>query len=153
MNTQTFPSRISWIDMAKGYGTILVILAHIGSGIGRLWIYTFHMPLFFFLSGYVFSTKYEFREFLGKKVKTLIVPYFCLGMPMVLYETFVTQGAKSDKLGVFFGLVWDLIWQRRLWTLWYIGVLFFLNLFFYLLVKKCKREWTLGVISAICPVI
>jgi len=153
MNTKTNQSRVSWIDMAKGYGTILVILAHIGSGLGRLWIYTFHMPLFFFLSGYVFSTKYEFREFVGKKVKTLIVPYFCLGIPMVLYETFVTQGVKADTLGVFFGLVWDLIWQRRLWTLWYIGVLFFLNILFYFLVKKFKNERALGMISVVGPIL
>ncbi len=153
MNTKTTPSRISWIDMAKGYGTILVILAHIGTGTGRLWIYTFHMPLFFFLSGYVFSTKYEFREFVGKKVKTIIVPYFCLGIPMILYETFVTQWWKEDKFGVFLGLVWDLIWQRRLWTLWYIAVLFFLNIFFFFLVKKCKNEQMLAVISLLGPVI
>ena len=152
MNTNANQARISWIDMAKGYGTILVILAHIGTGVGRLWIYTFHMPLFFFLSGYVFSTKYEFREFVKRKWKTIIVPYFCLGIPMVLYETFVTRG-EPKKLEVFLELMWDLLWQRRLWTLWYIACLFFLNLFFYLLVKKCNRERMLGVISAICPVI
>ena len=153
MDTKVNQTRISWIDMAKGYGTILVILAHIGSGIGRLWIYTFHMPLFFFLSGYVFSTKHEFREFVRKKVKTLIAPYFCLGIPMILYETFVTQSWQQEKMKVFLGLVWDLIWQRRLWTLWYIAVLFFLNLFFYLLVKKCKNERMLGMISMFCPVL
>jgi len=153
MNTNVNQTRISWIDMAKGYGTILVVLAHIGSGLGRLWIYTFHMPLFFFLSGYVFSTKYEFREFVKRKCKTIVVPYFCLWIPMVLYETFVTQAGKPQKFQVLLGLVWDLLWQRRLWTLWYIACLFFLNIFFYLLVKKCKREWMLGVISFVLPVV
>jgi len=153
MELTTAKTRISWIDMAKGYGTILVILAHIESGLDRLWIYTFHMPLFFFLSGYVFSTKYEFGEFVRRKAKTIIVPYFCLGIPMVLYETFVTQWWKTEKLQVFLGLMWDLLWQRRLWTLWYIACLFFLNMLFYLLVKKCKKEWQLGLICVLLPLL
>ena len=58
MNQRLSAKRISWIDMAKGYGTILVIFAHIHYGGLRTWIYTFHMPLFFFLSGYVFKESY-----------------------------------------------------------------------------------------------
>ena len=37
--------RIDWIDMAKGYGMIAVIISHICHGPLHLWIYTFHMPL------------------------------------------------------------------------------------------------------------
>ena len=41
-------NRIDWIDMAKGYGMLAVIIAHICTGPLHAWIYTFHMPLFFF---------------------------------------------------------------------------------------------------------
>ena len=44
-------SRISWIDIAKGYGILFVIFAHLGMGMIKGWIYTFHMPLFFFYLG------------------------------------------------------------------------------------------------------
>ena len=40
--------RIGWIDIAKGYGILLVILGHLNVGLLGKWIYTFHMPLFFF---------------------------------------------------------------------------------------------------------
>ena len=50
-------ARIKWVDMAKGYGIIFTIFAHIilsmlvkydaYSYVVR-WIYTFSMPLFFF---------------------------------------------------------------------------------------------------------
>ena len=85
VTTQLTPSRISWIDMAKGYGTILVIYAHLGQGSLWTWMYSFHLPLFFFLSGYVFSTKHNFGNFILRKVKSIIVPYFCLGIPMVAF--------------------------------------------------------------------
>ena len=40
--------RIEWIDIARGIGIILVILGHIGIGKIGKFIYSFHIPLFFF---------------------------------------------------------------------------------------------------------
>ena len=55
--------RLDWLDVAKGYGILFVIYAHTDYGfIGNL-LYTFHVPLFFFLSGFVFSNKYDFKTF------------------------------------------------------------------------------------------
>lgn len=45
LDTQT--TRIGWVDIAKGYGILFVIFAHLGVGYIGTWIYTFHMPLFF----------------------------------------------------------------------------------------------------------
>lgn len=39
------------------------------------WFYAFHMPLFFILSGYTFSGKGKFADYLKKKIRTLLVPY------------------------------------------------------------------------------
>lgn len=61
--------RISWIDMAKGYGTLLVIYAHLGVDSLWSWMYSFHLPLFFFLSGYVFHGQKRFSDFIRKNAK------------------------------------------------------------------------------------
>ncbi len=45
--------RIEWVDIARGIGIILVILGHIGIGKVGKFIYSFHIPLFFFLSGFL----------------------------------------------------------------------------------------------------
>lgn len=45
-----------WIDVLKGIGIILVVIGHISLDNGMSnWIYTFHMPMFFALSGYLWS--------------------------------------------------------------------------------------------------
>lgn len=50
--------RVAWIDMAKGIGILLVIFGHSGiSKVPLAVIYTFHMPIFFFLSGLVLNVK------------------------------------------------------------------------------------------------
>jgi hypothetical protein len=51
-------------------------------------IYTFHMPLFFVLSGLFFHSRYTFAELAAKRARTLLIPYYvfsvlALAKPMV----------------------------------------------------------------------
>ena len=69
------------IDIAKGIGISLVVLGHLndyfGAGIPGAYkfIYLFHVPLFFFLSGLFFKEKERFGDCLKKKFFRLYVPY------------------------------------------------------------------------------
>lgn len=51
--------RIDWIDTAKGLCMILVIVGHTlpYGNLMRNFIFSFHMPAFFFLTGCCFSRK------------------------------------------------------------------------------------------------
>ncbi len=67
--------KIDWIDCLKGYGAILVILGHLHPHIAlERYIYSFHMPLFFFLAGILAKKQNDFRTFLAKKAKSLLIP-------------------------------------------------------------------------------
>lgn len=154
MNIQTSNSRITWIDMAKGYGTILVIYAHLGRGALWTWIYSFHLPLFFFLSGYVFSPKYKFKDFFYKKLKSIFLPYFCLGIPIVLAkELHALLIAGNFSIADTLYHMNRLLLQQRFWTLWFIACLFCLNFLFYFLVKLCLNSIILLFISLTLPCI
>ena len=83
--------RIEWIDVAKGVGIVLVSFGHLRNGDGEsVWlpaldapidaIYLFHMPLFFLLGGITFSRRGEFKAFLVRKAKTLLVPYYVFSL-------------------------------------------------------------------------
>lgn len=70
--------RIDWIDIAKGIGIILVVMGHLAAEDQDLkrFIYCFHMPLFFFISGIVFNIKnIKFKKFFIKKFKSVYLPY------------------------------------------------------------------------------
>lgn len=44
--------RIHWIDVSRGIAMVLVVLGHIGmKNSFTQWIYSFHMPLFFMITG------------------------------------------------------------------------------------------------------
>ena len=94
------------------------------------------MPLFFFLSGYVFSTKYDFKTFLKRKCKTIIIPYFSLGIVVIVFEMLFNYPSGAWTYHTFLLLLRRLIVQRRFSTLWYMACLFWVNIVFYGLVKK-----------------
>ena len=69
-------SRIGWLDIVKGIAIIAVIVGRsvaYGSALHRF-IFAFHMPLFFLLSGYTFKIK-TFKEVASSSAKRLLVPY------------------------------------------------------------------------------
>lgn len=63
--------RIEYIDVFKGIGILLMVIGHIGYGnIVRTLIYGYHMPMFFFISGYLYDkskSKLKFKEYILKK--------------------------------------------------------------------------------------
>lgn len=71
--------RIEWIDIAKGFSILLVIIGHGIGGMLRGIIFSFHMPLFFILSSATFKLSSNGDEFLKKSEKSfkhLLVPAF-----------------------------------------------------------------------------
>lgn len=80
--------RILWLDIAKGIAIICTIIGHtvaFGSQIRNL-IFSFHMPLFFLLSGYTIKTisKDKMISATWKDFKRLIIPFFFMGIINVL---------------------------------------------------------------------
>lgn len=75
--------RLISFDIAKAICIILVVIGHYVPGYSPQWyvgvhdvIYTFHMPLFMFASGFIYmATKkdIQYKNFLLKKVKRLMV--------------------------------------------------------------------------------
>ncbi|WP_424503853.1 acyltransferase family protein [Psychrilyobacter sp.] len=75
---------INSVSFLQVFGIILVVMGHIGypNYIETFlfhWIYSFHMPLFLFISGYLFKHTYKanttYIDFIKKKVVRLIIPY------------------------------------------------------------------------------
>ena len=68
------------IDIAKGLGICLVVLGHLsdyfGANMPRVYsfIYLFHVPLFFFLSGLFYKEYDSFSVILKKEVFPFISP-------------------------------------------------------------------------------
>lgn len=79
-NSIFIPNRLNWIDWAKTLAITFVVYGHIPAERGDFlhnYITSFHMPLFFFISGYLTKKEYMSKETLTKYWHTLIIPYLC----------------------------------------------------------------------------
>ncbi|HEX3046184.1 MAG TPA: acyltransferase family protein [Bacillota bacterium] len=65
--------KYNFIDLLKGIGIFLVVWGHTMFPRSVL-IYSFHMPLFFFISGFLYKNK-PLKDFLRSKIIRLYVPY------------------------------------------------------------------------------
>lgn len=83
---QSFKKHYEWIDTAKIVGIYLVTIGH-GSLVSeqcQQYIYSFHMPMFFFLSGVLYHYR-STKETLKRNLHTIIVPYFLINILGLLY--------------------------------------------------------------------
>lgn len=86
--------RLDYIDTAKGILILLVVIGHIvpENSILRTWIWSFHMPAFFIISGILINhssfTKKSFSELIISNLKSLIIPF-------VVFEII---GAIADRI-------------------------------------------------------
>lgn len=83
MTEEKGTQRLAFIDIAKAFGIILVVLGHtVGAGEIHDYIYSFHMPLFFIIYG--FTTKWkplgikDLGREMYKYIERYAVPYFIL---------------------------------------------------------------------------
>ena len=80
-NTIIKKPRIEYIDLAKGFCIILVVMVHLSAFYtyevpGSDFMKAFRMPLYFFLSGCFFKAYEGFWGFFKRKVNKLLIPFF-----------------------------------------------------------------------------
>ncbi len=73
--TSSQSKRLEFVDIAKGIGMLCVIAGHLSIREVNSVIFTFHMPLFFLISGWFFRPARNWKEGLAKRAKRLLAPY------------------------------------------------------------------------------
>lgn len=152
--------RDSSFDIMKGIVILLVVLGHSVpdqasvNGIAsyplylmRTIIYSFHMPVFFFVSGYFMHIplKEGFQKFVKDKSIRLMVPYFTIGL---LYFPFKLALSKFASQQIDPQNIWKIfIGINPDGELWFLYCLFFISILIGLLVKRVN--WGLLIISFI----
>lgn len=101
--------RIRWVDCAKGMTMLLVIIGHtVTKPAIRGIIFSFHMPLFFLLSGYTFSLSCDLSQWMSKQGKAftkLLVPAFLVyfvRLPFLVLQDKVTISVRNILLTLLF---------------------------------------------------
>ena len=135
--------RINYIDVARGIGILLVVMGHndfaaIAPFMHKL-IYSFHMPLFFFLSGYFLSTATPFWTFVKKRFNGLLKPYFftifMIYFFAISFEKMSFANAITRIVKAMYGTGLYIDWVQ----LWFLPHLFVVSIYAYLFYKVVGR--------------
>ena len=142
--------RLDYIDMVKGIGIVLVVIGHSTyvSEPVLTWLTSFHMPLFFVVSGMLFAHKNSAAEppasYIRKRFCGMMIPYFWFSLiylgvdyyylyahPEVIDQAFI-HSAWLQAVS-FFGIS----------VLWFLPAVFLGELVLYVLIRRCH----VGVIA------
>jgi fucose 4-O-acetylase-like acetyltransferase len=139
----------------KGVAILLVVLGHLTSPLGPA-IFSFHIPLFFFLGGIFIKAEHGLAAFLRKNFVRLILPFLLCGAFGILttaVKNIVLHRPVEKFTDSFSGL---LIWmdhphlQHYGYVLWFLPALFWARLFCVLLDRylKINAAFTLFLLMA-----
>ena len=134
--------RLEFVDVAKGIAMICIVLGHMGiSGINRF-VFTFHVPVFFLISGYFISAEEKLSSFIVKKLRTLIVPYFLtcgvivvLGFLKGLYHSGIGLALQDAKYWLYASIYGsgnsyqEPFYIASIGAIWFLWALFWGSLF------------------------
>ena len=104
--------RLSWLDILKGIGIILVVIGHVYSNRTVFnWLYSFHMPLFFLAAGWGYKEKTILTDIKGR-IQTLLVPYFSFGLLVLLYWQVLERRFRDSEnfFSSLYNLTTGLMW-------------------------------------------
>ena len=112
-------------------------------------IWTYHVSLFFFLSGYVYkiTRKWESKgsriNFIVYKFVNLAVPYFTMSILYILINSMTAKTNTDFSASDIF-----LLWKNPIAQYWYIYALFML-LFLYVVLSKMLNDWLITILLVV----
>ncbi len=152
------PERVAYIGIAKGLLIVFVVFGHAWQAVFNNnilhdaniyhmvdgWIYSFHMPAFFFISGMfaMQSAQRPIGYFILRKLQTIAYPFILWSVLQLLLQLLMTESTTNTMTMIdFLKIPIEPIMQ-----FWFLYALFFLFLFFIVLRQiTSSRTIYLGV--------
>lgn len=156
--------RLQHIDTARGIGILLIVFGHMFFWEGNYMnniklsqvIYSFHLPLFFFLSGLFFKPELRLKSTSMHKADSLLKPYFIvlivlLVLKIVNHGSYPLGTVLQGIFGYFLAAIYGI--ERTLPTdwgsLWFLPHLWAIFIFSYIFVRVLGYEKRPAIIKII----
>lgn len=169
--------RISWLDMSRGIGIMAVVMAHAilykfraqpGYNISYNFLAILSLPVFFFISGWLFEKKFmkleenglkqnKIKE-IGKKFSRLMIPYFAfslinysiiiISLKIPFLAPVASMGSTDFSSGSPIDFVFQILTYQNSFckNLWFLYVLFILYVLHIIFPKIMKHPVTLIIL-------
>ena len=144
-------NKLTQVSFLFVFATLLVVIGHADITLDykdlwiHKWVYSFHMPLFFLVSGFLFAYTHpenkmkgmRFFPFIWKKVKRHLLPFlFINSVIFVIKSRFVSADLMQHPLTFSFSSWVESLLFHPIGFMWFLPALFMIFVFFSLL-----RKW------------
>lgn len=145
--------RLEYLDMVKGIGIVLVVIGHstyVAEGV-LTWLASFHMPLFFVVSGMLFCHRQSWQEPFGGYVKKrftgMLVPYFWFSLIYIGVDYYYLYAhPEIMSQGFIDNAFLQMISFYGISVLWFLPALFGGELLVYWICRK-SPAWLAGLLG------
>lgn len=150
--------RLNYFDIAKGIGIILVVLGHLEfiSMPLRYWIVSFHMPMFFLISGMLMQMigeeQRDMKLLLSRKWKRMMVPYLWFSVLYFIIELIYFGLTGLDDWNTIWMNVWQSVCLHGVSVLWFLPAIFFGEIMFLFIRKHLSHLWTIITVLALTAI-
>lgn len=148
--------RLDRIDILRAIGIILMVAGHVFTFFGKFdrYIHTFHMPLFFVISGYLFKSKPEIKVFtlIGQRTKRLLLPYVTFAVFNYVAWFFLERGTEEWYAPLIRLVTYNTSGLPICGALWFLTALFWAEVFYLVFDRMLKRTEVRSVIVLVSAV-
>lgn len=149
------------LDIVKGIGILAVIVGHL-TAFGRQFIFSFHMPLFFVIAGFLYHRK-PFAIQMKSDFKRLIIPYLITaGIIVICYGLIELSTRKGNTLTWLYAALWgsgSALHESPLFgdfphigAIWFLLAMFWCKFSFTLIESTLRNQYLLLSTSVIISV-
>lgn len=140
--------RVGEIDYLKSVCILLMIAFHLvffseKYPLAKQWVYTFHMPVFLILSGYLMRIEKPPREFL-RAMGWIFIPYSIMETGYVVMSAVLPVRDKVDVLSA--GLVLDKLFLHPMGPYWYLHTFLICGLTYYGVFRSLRMQLVSGLL-------
>ena len=155
--------REAYIDLYRGIGVILMVMGHMKflytpNGVGQTvyelfnhYIHAFHMPMFFFLSGFCHKNRSaSMGSVVVKQAKKLLIPYFVFGiLQYIMWRLYI-----GDSVTPLINLFWiNTDGLAIAGALWFLTSLFWVIVIYAFIERHLDSKIIKGVLVIVVSVI
>ena len=152
--------RIEYFDVAKALLIALVVIGHelqyanpaydiIPYTLAQEFIGSFYMPAFFVISGLLFKpeslAERSWGEFILRRIRTLVIPYFFFEMLAIVYKSLVLRSVSIVE-----GLRLMVTFHCNVGADWFLPAMFMADIIFFALVKYLHNKYVFAAAAVLC---
>ena len=150
-NTLAAKKRVAYLDVLKFFGILFIYAGHYTTNAGMLYkfVFEFHVPLFFFVSGCseTFNKERNAAKNIWKKFLAIMLPFYLFALASVAVKVLVTGSTVKTVLGYLVTIARGCIRNTFIASsLWFLPCLFVIGVLAEL-AKKLRHRWLMILFS------